>query len=143
MIVLDTNILSELLRPMPFAAVEQWLSDQSATSVFITTITKAEILYGVRILPEGKRRDALEAAVGAIFSEDFGGRILPFDEEAAERYATIASHRRQIGRPISQFDAQIAAIAACRGADLATRNVGDFEETGVTIINPWVENQTR
>lgn len=142
MIVLDTNVLSELLRPMPFSAVEQWLSEQPTASVFITTVTKAEILYGVRILPGGNRRDVLESAVGAIFSEDFGGRILPFDQEAAERYATIASHRRQIGRPISQFDAQIAAIAACRGADLATRNVEDFVDTGVTIINPWQAGQS-
>jgi hypothetical protein len=140
-IVLDTNVLSELLRPSPSPAVEQWLSNQSATSVFITTITKSEIVYGLRILPKGKRRDTLEAAMGAIFSEDFGGRTLPFDEAAAERYATIAAHRRQIGRPISQFDAQIAAIAACRGADLATRNAGDFEETGVTIVNPWQAGQ--
>lgn len=142
MIILDTNVLSELLRPSPSPVVEHWLSNQRSSSVFIATITKAEVLYGVRILPDGKRRDALEAAMGAIFSDDFGGRVLPFDEEAAERYATIAAHRRQIGRPISQFDAQIAAIAVCRGADLATRNVGDFEETGVTIVNPWRAGQS-
>lgn len=140
MVILDTNVLSEMLTPAPYPVVERWLAAQPTTSVFITTVTKAEMLYGLSILPEGRRKQAIEATIRPIFSEDFSGRILPFDDDAAEKYASIASHRRLIGRPISQFDAQIAAIAASRGALLATRNVADFAETGVQIVNPWVEN---
>ncbi|OHV80872.1 type II toxin-antitoxin system VapC family toxin [Ensifer sp. LCM 4579] len=137
MIVLDTNVLSELLTPAPTAAVEEWLAAQPPTSIFTTTVTEAEILYGVRLLPDGRRRRDLEAAVVPIFREDLAGRILPFDGDAAAVYAIIAVERRKIGRPISQFDAQIAAITRSRGAMLATRNVADFADTGITIINPW------
>lgn len=143
MIILDTNVLSEMLAPAPSPVVEHWLAAQSPASVFTTTITKAEILYGIGILPEGKRKQVLTAAIGAIFLEDFAGRILPFDEAASDHHARLAAHRRHIGRPISQFDAQIAAIAASRGAELATRNVPDFEETGVKIVNPWIGGPTR
>jgi toxin FitB len=136
-IILDTNVLSELLAPAPSVSVETWLADQPPTSVFTTTITEAEILYGVRLMADGRRRRALEAAIVAIFREDLAGRILPFDSEAADAYASIAVQRRKAGRPISQFDAQIAAITLSRGAVLATRNVDDFVDTGVAIINPW------
>ena len=101
-----------------------------------TSITKAEILFGVALLPAGARRDALEEAVTAMFEEDFGGRLLPFDGAAASDYAVIASHRRQAGKPISQFDAQIAAIARSRGAAIATRNVSDFENCGIDVHDP-------
>jgi predicted nucleic acid-binding protein len=137
MIVLDTNVISELLAATPDRAVTDWLAEKPPISVFTTTITEAEILFGLRLLPAGRRRRQLEAAILPIFREDLAGRILPFDSEAAEAYAEIAASRRQAGRPISQFDAQIAAIAASRGAVLATRNVGDFAETGVSLINPW------
>lgn len=137
MIIIDTNVLSEILAPSPSPAVENWLAAQPPSSIFITTVTKAEMLYGVAILPNGRRKSALLTVVKAVFSEDFSGRVLPFDEDASEHYSKIASHRRSIGRPISQFDAQIAAIAASRGAKLSTRNVADFEQTGVEIINPW------
>ncbi|GEO84673.1 MULTISPECIES: type II toxin-antitoxin system VapC family toxin [Alphaproteobacteria] len=137
MIVLDTNVLSELLAPAPAPAVVAWLAAQPAASVFTTAVTEAEILYGLALLPEGRRRRALEAAVKPIFTEDLAGRVLAFDRDAAESYAAIAAHRRAIGRPISQFDAQIAAIAVSRGASVATRNVADFAETGAVIINPW------
>lgn len=137
MIVLDTNVISELLRPKPEGAVEAWLADQPPASVFTTAITEAEILYGVHLLPDGRRKQELLAAIGPIFAEDFAGRVLPFDEDAADAYATLAVARRQAGRPISQFDAQIAAIAASRGAAIATRNVSDFAEIGVPVINPW------
>jgi toxin FitB len=137
MIVLDTNVISELLRPKPEGAVEAWLADQPPASVFTTAITEAEILYGVHLLPDGRRKQELLAAIGPIFGEDFAGRVLPFDEDAADAYATLAFARRQAGRPISQFDAQIAAIAASRGAAIATRNVSDFAEIGVPVINPW------
>ncbi|WFU51095.1 type II toxin-antitoxin system VapC family toxin [Sinorhizobium terangae] len=137
MIILDTNVLSELLTPSPSAAVEAWLADQPPTSVFTTTVTEAEILCGLRLLSDGRRRRNLEGAIVPIFREDLAGRILPFDSEAADAYATLAVERRTAGRPISQFDAQIAAIARSRGAALATRNVADFEGTGIAIINPW------
>lgn len=137
MIVLDTNVLSELLAPSPSPAVVAWLAAQPAAAVFTTAVTEAEILYGLALLPDGRRRQALETAVRPIFSEDLAGRVLAFDREAAANYAAIAARRRALGRPISQFDAQIAAIAVSRGASIATRNVADFAETGAPVINPW------
>lgn len=137
MIVLDTNVLSELLAPSPSPKVLAWLAAQPSAAVFTTAVTEAEILYGLALLPDGRRRQALEAAVRPIFSEDLAGRVLAFDREAAESYAVIAARRRALGRPISQFDAQIAAIAVSRGASIATRNVADFAETGAPVINPW------
>ncbi|MGZ2486756.1 putative nucleic acid-binding protein [Rhizobium pisi] len=137
MIVLDTNVISELLTPAPNTAVINWLAAQHPPSIFTTAVTEAEILYGLRLLPEGRRRRDLEAAISPIFSEDIGGRVLPFDRDASNVYATIASDRRRAGRPISQFDAQIAAIAISRGASLATRNVSDFTGIDLEIINPW------
>lgn len=137
MILLDTNILSELMRPAPSPAVMSWLAAQPAASLFISAVTEAELRYGVLLLPEGRRRADLIAALEAMLTEDFVGRILPFDSAAALAFAAIAASRRQAGKPISQFDAQIAAIARSRGAVLATRNVADFAECGVEIINPW------
>ncbi|GAA3066244.1 type II toxin-antitoxin system VapC family toxin [Rhizobium viscosum] len=137
MIILDTNVLSELLVPSPNTTVIDWLANQQPASIFTTAITEAEILFGLRLLPEGRRRRDLEAAILPIFNDDLYGRILPFDRDAADIYATIATVRRAAGRPISQFDAQIAAIALSRGASLATRNEADFEKIGLEIINPW------
>jgi len=136
-IIVDTNVLSELMKREPMPVVEQWLAAQSPASLFTTSVTKAEVLYGAALLPAGDRRDALEEAVAAMFEEDFDGRVLPFDGAAAYDYAIIASHRRQTGKPISQFDAQIAAIARSRGAVVATRNVPDFEDCGIDVYNPW------
>jgi predicted nucleic acid-binding protein len=137
MILLDTNILSELMRPEPEKGVEQWLAEQPDASVFISAITEAELRYGVALLPAGKRRSALATVIEDMLGEDFIGRILPFDSAAAVAFAKIAANRRQAGRIIAQADAQIAAIARSRGAALATRNVQDFQECGVEVINPW------
>lgn len=137
MIVLDTNVLSELLRTVPEAAVVRWTASQPLNTLFTTTVTQAEMLYGVKLLPAGQRRQQLEEAVATLFAEDFVGRVLSFDGEAAAVYARIAAERKRTGRPISQFDAQIAAIAQSRGGHLATRNVDDFEGCGLYIVNPW------
>ncbi len=122
MIVCDTNVLSELMKPSPDPEVEHWVSDQPAAGLFVTTITQAEILYGIAILPFGARRDLLTEAALAMFETDFAGRVLPFDSSAARAYAVISATRKQAGRPISQFDAQIAGIASSRSAAIATRN---------------------
>lgn len=137
MIVLDTNVLSEVLRPAPAPRVMDWLSRQVSTSLFVTTVTQAEILFGIAILDPGRRRDDLQSAAMAMFAEDFAGRIVGFDVDAAPVFAAIAAERRQLGRPISQFDAQIAAIARSRGAALATRNIRDFEACDIELIDPW------
>jgi toxin FitB len=134
-IVLDTNILSELMRSEPAAAVFAWVSAQPRATLYTTSINKAEILYGIAVLPEGRRRLALAAA--AMFADDFEGRVLPFDEAAAASYADIVAARRREGRPIEAFDAQIAATALVAGAGLATRDTGDFAGCGLTLINPW------
>ncbi len=137
MIILDTNVLSEVMKPAPAAEVLAWLAAQPAASVYTTSITQAEILHGLMLLPPGRRRRALEDAATSMFAEDLGGRILGFGPEAGPPYALIASRRRRAGRPISHFDAQIAAIALSCGAALATRNVADFEGCGVTLVDPW------
>jgi toxin FitB len=137
MIILDTNVLSEAMKPTPAAEVLAWLAAQPAASLYTTSITQAEILHGLMLLPPGRRRRALEEAATSMFMEDFGGRILGFGTEAAPPYARIASDRRRAGRPISHFDAQIAAIARSTGAAIATRNRTDFEGCGVTLLDPW------
>ena len=137
MIVLDTNVLSEALKPLPSSVVLRWLAAQEPGMVFTTAITTAEILYGIELLPAGRRRAQLSAAVEKIFAEDFRGRILPFDSAAAVIFARIAAACRAGGRPMGQFDAQIASIALSRGASLATRNLADFEGCGLELLNPW------
>ena len=139
MIVLDTNVLSELLRPTPAPQVEAWLAAQDGTNVYFTAVGEAELRHGVAILPAGRRRDTLAQAIEGMLDEDFRDRILPFDREAARAYAAIAAERRAAGRPISQFDCQIAAIARAHGASVATRNIGDYEGCGVAVIDPWAQ----
>lgn len=137
MIVLDTNVLSEALRPSPDTSVLEWFAKQPRASLFTTTVTRGEILYGIRLLSDGKRRRALWDAAVKIFSDDFAGQVLSFDNDAADTYAEIAASRRSAGKPISQFDAMIVAMARSRGASLATRNVKDFDDCGVDVVNPW------
>ncbi|MGO9947245.1 MAG: type II toxin-antitoxin system VapC family toxin [Steroidobacteraceae bacterium] len=138
MIILDTNVLSEVLRPVPEPSVLDWLTNQPRASLFITTVTRGEILYGIRLLADGKRRQGLWDAARKIFDADFADQVLSFDGDAADMFADIAATRRRAGKPISQFDAMIVAMARSRGASLATRNVKDFEECGVDIIDPWM-----
>jgi len=136
-IVLDTNVISEMMRPSPAPPVAGWFARYPRAALFTTALSQAEILYGLQLLPEGRRRDDLIAAALPVFVEDLGGRVLPFDTDAAVAFADIAAGRRRAGRPISQIDAQIAAIVRARGASLATRNVADFEDCGIALINPW------
>jgi len=136
MILLDTNVLSEMMRPAPAPKVQVWLAGQPSINLFTSAITEAEMRLGVAILTASRRRSQLEAAIDAIFGQ-FVGRVLPFDSPAANAYAEIAASRRKAGRPISQADAQIAAIARSCGASLATRNTGDFDGCGVKLADPW------
>lgn len=135
--LLDTNIVSELLRISPDSAVARWVGDRPATDLFFSSVGEAELRYGVAMLPEGRRRDALARAIEEILCEDFEDRILPFDSAAAREYADIAAARRAAGRPILPADCQIAAIARSRSMAVATRNVRDFEDVGIEVINPW------
>jgi toxin FitB len=138
MIILDTNVVSELMRRTPAAAVVRWVDSRPIARLYTTAITQAEILHGLMLLPRGKRRDAIAVAATQMFESDFVGRVLPFGSDAARAYAEIAASRRRSGRPISAFDAQIAAIARSTGAELATRNVDDFGGCGIDVVDPWV-----
>jgi predicted nucleic acid-binding protein len=137
MVILDTNLVSELMKLAPSTAVIAWMDRQSLDDLFTTSITEAEILYGVERLPKGKRRDELMRQAEAVFAEDYAGRVLAFDERAAREFARIVAERRMRGRPIPFADAQIAAIARANRATLATRNTQDFEGCGVSVVNPW------
>jgi len=137
MIVLDTNVVSEMMSATPAPAVVSWLNDQEAARLFLTAVTIGEIRYGLRILPQGKRRRFLEEGFEGILTGAFAGRILAFDEAAAHRYAEVMGRRKEIGRPLDIRDGQIAAIAWVKGYAVATRNVRDFVECGVEIINPF------
>jgi predicted nucleic acid-binding protein len=137
LIILDTNVISEALKPSPDARVAAWLLKQAPASLFATTVTQAEMFYGVEMLPAGQRRDTLLAAIIATFDAEFAGRILPFDSDAARAFAAIAAACRRAGRPMGPLDAQIAAIAHSREAPIATRDVSDFDMCGVPVIDPW------
>jgi predicted nucleic acid-binding protein len=139
MIVLDTNVLSELMRPLPNQHVISWMDQQPSDQVAITAITVAEILYGIERLPAGKRKAAFHEGAMALFNEDFAGAIIPFDAQAAMVYADVVACRESIGRTISFADAQIAAICINHGISLATRNVKDFEHLDLVLLNPWVD----
>lgn len=137
MIVVDTNVVSEMMRLAPDARVVRWYRSTRRQAMFTTTITVAETIAGIKALPEGRRRAGMELDARATFAEDFGGRILPFDLMAAECYAQITSDRRAIGRLIKPLDAQIAAIARAHDMSVATRNTNDFEDCGIGVIDPW------
>ena len=137
MFLLDTNVVSELLRPSPDPAVETWVGDCRATHLYFSTIGEAELRYGVAILPAGRRQTTLASTIEAILLEDFDERILAFDSGAARAYAGIAAARRATGRTVSPADCQIAAIARSRDLTVATRNVRDFESFDVEVVNPW------
>lgn len=137
MFILDTNVVSELMQERPHPTVLEWIDDRLKRDLYVAAVTQAEVLTGIAILPEGKRRQGLAAAADRAFNGIFADRVLPFDRSAAGAYAKITAARRSAGRPISQADCQIAAIAAARGGSVVTRNVRDFEGTGVAVVNPW------
>lgn len=137
MIILDTNVLSALMRSAPDAAVIDWLDEQPSESIWITSVTEFESRFGLALLPEGKRRRALEAAFATLLKEDLENRVLPFDGAAAEQAALLAARRQQAGQPVDMRDTQIAGIALSRRAILATRNVRHFSDLDVPVVNPW------
>lgn len=138
MILLDTNVLSEFMRPVSAVHVVAWLDAQVSDQVWISAITRAEIELGIALMPDGQRKQGLQLAAHAMLMEEFTGRCLPFDEQAATWYARIVASRTRLGRPISVEDAQIAAIAMSRGMTLATRNGKDFVHIeGLDLIDPW------
>ena len=137
MVILDTNVVSELMRRGPDPVITAWVAEQVTSSLFLTAVTEAELRVGIAIMQPGKRRNRLQQALERILKTGFPNRVLPFDSEAASAYAGIAAARRRLGRPIAQSDCQIAAIARLRGMVVATRNVRDFSDIGVEVLNPW------
>lgn len=137
MIVLDTNVISELMRPTPEPRVLRWFNGQSAEDLHVTAVTVAEILYGIELITAARRREVLRAGAEKMFGEVFSDRILVFDDRAAHALSQIASSRRRQGKPMTEFDAQIAAITRIHGATLATRNPYVYEGCGVRLANPW------
>jgi toxin FitB len=136
MIIIDTNVVSELMRPEPDPGVASWVRARDRRELRMTVISLAEVRYGIARLPDGRRKQVLLGAADEIFSA-FADQILPVDAAAAEHYAVIASSRERAGKPIPGFDALIAAVCRSQGATLATRNVSDFDGTGIEVINPW------
>jgi predicted nucleic acid-binding protein len=137
MFLLDTNILFAVMRSTPAPEVADWIEGQPIEELFTTSISEAEILSELAIMRENRRRRDLEAAARAMFMEDFERRVLPFDQDAAAAYAEIFAARRRAGRPAATLDLMVASIARSRGASVVTRDVRGFEDSGVTVINPW------
>lgn len=142
MFILDTNVLSALMRLRPEPDVTAWIGGQDEELLFITSISRAEIFAGLAIMPVGRRRRDLETAARAMFLDDLDGRVLPFDTEAADAYAAIFAARRHAGRPTATLDLMIASIAKSRGASVVTRDTGGFEGCGFTLINPWTDRSS-
>ena len=137
MVVLDTNVVSELMRPAPDPSVTSWVDEQATSRLHLTAVTEAELRFGLSVMPPGKRRDGLAAVLERMLRTGFANRVLPFDSDAARAYAEIAAARCVSGHPVSQSDCQIAAIARSRVMAVATRNVRDFADTGIEVIDPW------
>lgn len=137
MIIVDTNVLSELMRERPDRHVYAWLNARNPAEVFTTAITKAEVYYGIEIKVHGRKRASLEVFAERLFGGTFKGKVLPFDSDAALYFARMSASLKSRGKKMNEFDAQIAAISHARGAVLATRNIDDFEACGVELINPW------
>ncbi|HEX2479802.1 MAG TPA: type II toxin-antitoxin system VapC family toxin [Geminicoccaceae bacterium] len=143
MIILDTNVISALMRQEPDGVVVGWLDDQPAQSIWITTVSVFEVHFGLELLPRGHRRRQLEDAFARALDDDFEGRILPFEPSAARAAAALAARRRQQGRPIEIRDALIAGSVSARRATLATRNTRHFADLGITLIDPWSQSRRR
>ena len=140
MLVVDTNVLSELMRPTPNAVVASWIAERATSSLHITAVSEAELRLGLAIMSPGRRRDGLAEGLERMLRTGFANRILPFDSGSASAYAEIAAARRAMGRPMSEVDCQIAAIARSRGMAVATRNVRDLSDAGVDVIDPWTQS---
>ena len=137
MFILDTNVVSELMRPTPDPVIESWFTKHATSSLFLTAVSEAELRFGLAVMPIGNRQDGLASALKRVLETGFANRILPFDSSAARAYAEIAAARHRAGRPIPVADCQIAAIARSRDMAVATRNVRDFEDVGIEISDPW------
>lgn len=137
MIILDTNVLSALMRPEPEAAVLQWLDRQPESSIWTTSITLMELRYGLQSMPAGRRREQMAQELEAVLKEEIGERYVFFDVTAAEQAADLMALRRRKGHPVELRDTMIAGIALASRATLATRNISDFEDLSVPVVNPW------
>ena len=142
-VLLDTNVVSELMRKSPASAVEAWAAGHPLEALFFSAVGKAELRYGAAILPTGRRRETLISDIEMMLRDAFESRVLPFDSEAARAYADIAATCRSIGRPIAPVDGQIAAIARSRDMAVATRSVRDFEDTDIEVVDPWAVAKER
>ncbi len=137
MLVVDTNVLSELMRPTPDPVIASWVAERTTSSLHLTAISEAELRFGLAIMPPGRRRDGLAEGLKRMLRTGFANRVLPFDSAAASSYAEIAAARRAMGRPMPEADCQIAAIARSRDMAVVTRNVRDFADAGIDVIDPW------
>jgi toxin FitB len=142
-IVLDTNVVSELMRPQPAPPVLEWVDAQPSSDLLLTSVTAAELRAGVALLPRGRRQATIADRVETLIDETFAGYVLPFDVDSSTHYAEIVATRTRAGSPISTADAQFAAICRQHDATLATRNTPDFLNTGLTLVNPWEANERR
>ncbi|MEM9302750.1 MAG: type II toxin-antitoxin system VapC family toxin [Pseudomonadota bacterium] len=137
MLIFDTNVISELMRPAPDPTVLGWARSVPSTMSYTTTVSEAEIRYGLALLSDGARKRRLESEVDGIFAEDFEGRVLAFGREAAMHFGLLCAARQRSGRPLAIADAMIAGIASAYGSSIATRNVADFENLGIDVHDPW------
>jgi predicted nucleic acid-binding protein len=142
MILLDTNVISEIMRPRPDPRVAAWIQSLPRKEFWTSSVVVAELLSGIELMPPGRKQKGLREAIEAMLTEDFHGQILSFDLAAARHFGQILSARLRLGRPIDEMDAQIAATARVHGAAVATRNVKDFLACEISLINPWFDNPT-